>query len=437
MRNIILTVLGLVVLIIGGCAQSLYMQGRRHLEAGEYDPAIKAFYQELSEHPKNADAWRELGVSFYYKGDLAKAEQSLKEAAQIKPSARTHLFLGMVFEKQEEYDKAIDAFGASLALGSSGRTAEVTRDHLKRLTYKTVQMDITRALKNEEAIGADQIPENSIAVPDFDGSHLPPELSSIALGLSLLTAGDLSKVRSLKVVERSKIDILQKELKLGTSGYVDPGSAPRVGRLMKSRRIVTASVMALGDKGLKLDGAVVNTTDSGMVVPSGVEGKLESVFDLQKKFVFNIIDSLGIELTPEERDAIQKRPTESYLAFLAYCRGLDYRRRGMESAARTEFGKALELDPGFSDAEVEMNNDVTIYSDNISLGDSFEMLEDVIGQEGGSSGDGGFSTDNFITGLPGEMGVVGGSTTGDNSGVTGAQVKPNATVTIEGNLDAN
>ena len=74
---------------------------------------------------------------------------------------------------------------------------------------------------------------------------------------------------------------------------------------MKSNRIVTATVLALGEDGLKLDGTVVYTTDSSTRIPEGVEGEIKDIFDLQKKFVFNIIDSLGITLTADERDAIQ------------------------------------------------------------------------------------------------------------------------------------
>jgi len=102
----------LLMALAAGCSQSLYMQGRRHLEEGNYDSAISAFYQEISANPASADAWRELGVAFYEKGDLVKAEDALKQANNIRPDARTHLFLGLVYEKQQDYNRAIDAYTA-------------------------------------------------------------------------------------------------------------------------------------------------------------------------------------------------------------------------------------------------------------------------------------------------------------------------------------
>lgn len=423
----------LIALAVAGCSQSLYMQGRRHLQAERFDPAIEAFYKEISANPKNANAWRELGVAYYQKGQLTKSEEALKQASNIKPDARTQLYLGLVYERQESYGRAIDAYTASLSLGSRGQTADATRDHLRRLVYKSQQVEIANALENEADIDVGAIPDNTIAVPAFDGSHLPPELAPIALGLAEFTAADLAKVRALTVVERAKLNILMDELKLSSSGAVDPSSAPRVGRIMKSNCIVTATVLALGEDGLKLDGTVVYTSDSSTRIPQGVEGELKDIFDLQKRFVFNIIDSLGITLTADERDAIAEVPTESYLAFLAYCRGLDYRRRGMESAARTEFNAAVERDAGFAEANTELNSDAG-FTTGGNYEQSFETLEGVIGQGGGPS-EGGGGLDSRLTNVLANSGAIPGIT-GEGSGLTPAQAA-NATVIIRGDLDAN
>ena len=69
-----------LILLVSGCSQSLYMQGRRHLDDGRFDPAIDAFYKEIAANPTNHKAWRELGVAFYEKGDLVKAEDALKQS---------------------------------------------------------------------------------------------------------------------------------------------------------------------------------------------------------------------------------------------------------------------------------------------------------------------------------------------------------------------
>ncbi len=422
--------LALIGLLAIGCSQSLYMQGRRHLQAERYNPAIDAFYQEIATNPTSARAWRELGVAYYEIGELGKAEEALKQASSIKPDARTHLHLGLLFEKQEDYGKAIDAYAAALSLRPKGNTALATRAHLDRLISRRIETEVSWALENESAIDADTIPENAVAVANFDGSRLPPELAPITLGLAEFTASDLAKVKSLRVVERQRLDMILQELELSSSGYVDPSTAPRLGRLMGGRRLVTGSVLSVGDDGLRLDGVVVNTVDSSSAMIDGVEGDLVQFFKLQKQLVFSIIEELGVSLTAAERDAISEVPTESYLAFLAYCRGLDYQRRGMPGPATREFAEAAELDNGFEQADRQRTLSEG-GSDDVSYQESFTQLE-------GAAGDDTVDPQDFTPGMDSYM-----STIVDNSGTTAQEtillppvVEGMGTVEIRGDLDA-
>ncbi|HWR81762.1 MAG TPA: tetratricopeptide repeat protein [Candidatus Deferrimicrobium sp.] len=371
-----------LALLTAGCSQSFYMQGRKHLNRGEHDPAIESFYKEISANPTSAEAWRELGVAYYEKGDLAKAEDALKQASGIRPDARTHLFLGLLYEKGQDYTRAIDAYSAALGLQPRGKQAAAIRAHLDRLISRKIESDIAVALKNESQINPNSIPENTIAVGNFDASHLPPELAPIARGLAEFTSIDLAKVEALTVLERLKLDMLLHELQLGTTGYVDPASAPRLGLLMGTRKLVTGTVVGIGDEGLKLDGAIVNTTDGATARPEGSEGQLKKFFKVQKEFVLKIIDELGITLSAAERDSIMEVPTESYLAFLAYCRGLDYRSQGMYSSAEQEFRKAVEIDGNFQQAETQLQSLVNRPVGTVNYEQSFADLEQAARQEG-------------------------------------------------------
>jgi len=62
---------------------------------------------------------------------------------------------------------------------------------------------------------------------------------------------DLSKVATLQVVERIKMQALLDEMSLGTSGLVDPNTASKVGKLLRAHFISTGD-LKLG-KVTKLD----------------------------------------------------------------------------------------------------------------------------------------------------------------------------------------
>ncbi|MEZ5360345.1 MAG: tetratricopeptide repeat protein [Candidatus Zixiibacteriota bacterium] len=372
-----------MIVFIAGCSQGLYNQGKRLSDKGEYEKAVDVLYQEISANPKNADAWRELGVAFFKKGEIAKAEEALQQANNIRPDARTNLFRGMILEKNGQVSDAITAYGAALGLNLSSDTRRLIQGRLDYLIKENIKSEVNFALDNEAKISADTIPINSIAVVDFDNSHLPAELAPISKGLAEFTALDLAKVSSLKVVDRLKIDELLKELQLTQSGYVDPGNAPRVGRLIGSSRIITGSLVGLGDDGLRLDGAIVSTRDSLTKMTEPTEATTQEFFKLQKAFVFDIIDNLGVTLTAAERDAIEEVPTESFLAFMAFCRGLDYESKGQIQDAKQQYTIAARNDVGFKQAgEKRTETNRQLSASDPALSGSVEQFEsDVVSTE--------------------------------------------------------
>ncbi len=340
-----------LLIMLVGCSAGFYGQGRKLTEQGQYDQAIEAFYKQIAAYPQQAEAWRELGVAYYEKGDLPKAEDALKQANGMNPDARTNLYLGLIYERQEMIDQAIAAYGMALSSDPGGKTGNMIRARLDQLIAKQMRGEIDQALRNEDAIDVAQIPENTVAVVDFDGTHLSPEMAPLAKGFAEFTAIDLAKVKSLRVIDRLKIDMILDELQLSASGAVDPTSAPRMGKLLGSQHLVGGAVMDLGESGVRLDGVIVKTDDSTSTMTAPSEGNISEIFAVQKAFVFDVLENLGIDLTVDERDAISEVPTESYLAFLAYSRGLDYESRGFHRDAQASFQQAVQQDQNFGAAE--------------------------------------------------------------------------------------
>lgn len=375
MRIMIVTLLLIAVI---GCSHTSYMEGRRLAELGEYDQAITALYEEIKQDPKNANAWRELGIAFYRNNDPIKASDALTQANNIRPDARTNLYFGLIHEKEKNIGAAIDSYRVALSLRPKSKTAERIRSRMDHLISQKMKADALLAVQNEANIEAADIPPNTIAVVDFDPTHLPQELKPISKGLAELTSIDLAKVASLNVVDRLKIDIILGELRLGESEYADPKFSPRMGRLVGSRNIVTGALYGLGEERIRLDGAVVDTKDSSTVATPPTEGKMSEFFKIQKDFVFRVIGNLGIELTVEERDAIEKVPTESYIAFMAYCRGLDFKSRGMYQEAAGQFNDAAQTDNSFVAAKNQVSITARQAAAKLDAAQSSSQMESVM-----------------------------------------------------------
>ena len=81
------------------------------------------------------------------------------------------------------------------------------------------------------------------------------------------------------------------------------------------------------------------------------EKKLESVFAIQSDVAEKIANALKVELSPEDKEQLIKKPTENLTAYDYYLKGREfyyhYRRQDNENAIEL-FKKALELDPNYA-----------------------------------------------------------------------------------------
>jgi TolB-like protein len=192
---------------------------------------------------------------------------------------------------------------------------------------------------------------------------------------------DLANVGRIQVVERVRLQAILNELKLSRSKYIDQSTAPRVGRLLGAGRIVGGSYLVTNDEQLRLQVTVANVA-TGERAPQldRQRASLDELFDLQTEVTFSIVDQLGVELTPQEKAAIQEVPTQNLQAFLAYSRGLMAEDRGNYGAAAQYYQQAQQIDPNFDQAAQRQQEAETVQQGGGSEG---EALATASGEGGG------------------------------------------------------
>jgi uncharacterized protein (DUF2164 family) len=149
---------------------------------------------------------------------------------------------------------------------------------------------------------------------------------------------DLSKLGDLKLVERIKLKAIMDELGITQSDYFDQARVPRAGKLLGAKRVISGQLSQPEGDELKLESGVIDVVDGFVEYPDNVEGQLGQFFRLEKELAANILENLGYPLTPELRAELEKLPTDSFLAFLSYCLGLEYVDQGMYALAEAQFG---------------------------------------------------------------------------------------------------
>jgi len=376
-----ITILLLVGLTVG-CAMTPYKQGKAFLKGERYDDAIEQFQLALNKDPDNSLILRELAIAHYQKKDYDKAIRLLEKSLAAKPDdGKAILYLGLCYEGKEAFNQAIKTYGNYTQVSQLSRMRRTIEGRIKILIRKQIAQAAKDALANEAQLNVANIPENTIAVSYFQYDGANEELKLVRKGLTDMLTTDLGNVKRLRVVERTQLQALLEEMKLAESGFVDESTSPRVGRLLGANRIVNGTLVDLAAEQLRIDASITLTKEAKLDSTTAVSDELAKFFALEKELAFQIIDSTGITLTDEEREAIQRIPTESMLAFLAYCRGLDLNDQGKYKEAAAAFNEAAQIDPYFTEASAAATETEQLDTGSVSSDTFTAMIENVTAPE--------------------------------------------------------
>ncbi len=311
--------------------------------------------QRLSDNPDDAEALRDLGSIYLRTSRSSQAYDALKKAYSQRPEDPKVLFyLGLASEKVGRQQAALKLFGKYGEVPEGSKYRTLMEGRYEWLNRKVAEQQAEELVAQEkerpEEVGKDVSP-NTVAVVPIQYQGGDDQYEALGRGLAEMFTTDLANVGRLQVVERVRLQAILDELKLAQSDYVDQSTAPRVGRLLGAGKLVGGSYLVADDE-IRLQVTLADVA-SGERTPQLDEQRmsLDKLFELQTRVTFSIVDQLGVELTAQERAAIEEVPTQSIQAFLAYSRGLMEEDRGTYRAASRHYQQAQQIDPNFQDAQ--------------------------------------------------------------------------------------
>jgi TolB-like protein len=175
-------------------------------------------------------------------------------------------------------------------------------------------------------------------LPFTSGGVIGPDredLSALEVGLQQLLLTELAQSEDLRVVERSALNEILRELELTRSDLVDPATAARVGRIVGARYAITGVFMdVFGD--FRMDGRIVNVETTEIMRAVEVRGSRDGIYGMLVSLASRIMQ--GVELPPlgaAQREAREGRRIPAH-AVILYSRAQVY-----EDGGRTD--EAIEL----------------------------------------------------------------------------------------------
>jgi tetratricopeptide (TPR) repeat protein len=319
--------------------------------AGDYTRTIRKLQERLVANPQDGEALRDLGVIAFETKQYFQARDYLKKSSLVNDhDGKTLFYLGMTQEYANDLPGALASYLNYTDLAESSQYRKLMEGRYQAVARELIAVQFRALAANEDSLGKRSTPSSAVAVFPLVYQGTDQKFSSLGLGLAEMMTIDLGYVKKIKLVERMRVEELMTELKFGASGAVDPATAPRLGKFLAAGRIVGGRYAVGADNTLRLDVASLDVARGKQPETSTESDDLGNLFKVQKEVVFQVVKTMGITLTRDEREKIQRIPTKNLQAFIAYSIGLEREQEGDFGAAGVYFRQASTLDPGFAPA---------------------------------------------------------------------------------------
>lgn len=187
----------------------------------------------------------------------------------------------------------------------------------------------------------------SVAVMYFQNQG-NPELEPLKVGLTQMLTTDLVGAGGVTVVERTQLQALMDELKLGHSAVVDKDTSSKLGKLLGAEYLVLGSYFSLAGT-LRVDARLVKVETGEVIYASGSNGTVAEFLDIERKVAAGFRERLG-QLVP---GAVAPLPVVASLtvaaqpldAALKFSDGLIALDQHELPRARESFQAAIAADP--------------------------------------------------------------------------------------------
>ncbi|MEY2491891.1 MAG: eukaryotic-like serine/threonine-protein kinase [Verrucomicrobiota bacterium] len=157
------------------------------------------------------------------------------------------------------------------------------------------------------------VSEKSIAVLPFENLSTNKENAFFADGMQDEILNDLAKVADLKVISRTSV----MQYKSGV-----PRNLREVAKALGVAHVVEGTVQRVGDR-VRVSAQLIDARTDTHTWAEKYERDLADVFAIQSEVADKIVSQLKAKVSPDEKAAIQERPTHDLVAYDLYLRAKD------------------------------------------------------------------------------------------------------------------
>ena len=180
----------------------------------------------------------------------------------------------------------------------------------------------------------------SIAVLPFRNLSPDPENEYFADGITEDVIAHLSKIRDLTVISRSSV----MQFKQRTT------SVREISATLGAATLLDGSVRRAGDR-VRIVAQLVDGDSDRQMWAETYDRRLDDIFAIQTDVALQIASALRAELSADERDRVERKPTDDLQAYQLFVQGRQWHIRYTEETLHRAiefFQRALDRDPSFA-----------------------------------------------------------------------------------------
>jgi tetratricopeptide (TPR) repeat protein len=219
--------------------------------------------------------------------------------------------------------------------------------------------------------------ENSVAVMTFSNITREPADDWIGTGIAETVSSDLKNIHGLTIIGRARVyDALRN---LSTDSHLNDSLAIDIARRLGATWVVVGGYQRLGP--------VVRITASFVEVATGqvrrtvkLDGRIDDIFALQDKIVFELSQGLNVALKGTEIADIERQETRSVAAYESYARGMMNLRQATRDSidrAIAAFDDATKHDPEYAQAWAALGSAYGLKGGFLSIPDMVNQAMDL------------------------------------------------------------
>ena len=190
--------------------------------------------------------------------------------------------------------------------------------------------------------------DSSIAVMTFSNITREPADDWIGTGIAETVSSDLKNIHGLTVIGRARVyDALRN---LSTDSHLNDSLAIDIGRRLGATWVVVGGYQRMGTM-IRITANFVELASGELRGTVKVDGKIDDIFALQDKIVYDLSQGLNVALQGSEVAGIEKRETLSVEAYESYARGMMNLRQATRDSidrAIAAFEEATRHDPEYA-----------------------------------------------------------------------------------------